>query len=57
MPVPSVKAHTKQIVERFNDCAWSEKHGGTSYDGGSILDPQTGKTYKLKGNIAAGGKN
>ncbi len=30
--------------------------GGTSYDGGSILDPQTGKTYKLKGNIAAGGK-
>jgi len=30
--------------------------GGTSYEGGSILDPQTGKTYKLKGNIAAGGK-
>ena len=30
--------------------------GGTSYDGASILDPQTGKTYKLKGNIAAGGK-
>ncbi len=30
--------------------------GGTSYEGGTILDPQTGKTYKLKGNIAAGGK-
>ena len=30
--------------------------GGTSYDGGSILDPQTGKTYKLKGILADGGK-
>jgi len=30
--------------------------GGTSYDGGSILDPQTGKTYKLKGKLADGGK-
>ena len=30
--------------------------GGTSYDGGSILDPQSGKTYKLKGNLADGGK-
>lgn len=30
--------------------------GGTSYTGGSILDPQSGKTYKLKGNLAAGGK-
>lgn len=30
--------------------------GGTSYEGGSILDPQSGKTYKLKGNLAAGGK-
>ncbi|MBF4522001.1 MULTISPECIES: DUF2147 domain-containing protein [Acinetobacter] len=30
--------------------------GGTSYDGGSILDPQTGKTYKLKGKLANGGK-
>ena len=30
--------------------------GGTSYDGGSSLDPQTGKTYKLKGKLADGGK-
>lgn len=30
--------------------------GGTSYDGGSILDPETGKTYKLKGKLADGGK-
>ncbi len=30
--------------------------GGTSYDGGSILDPQTGKPYKLKGKLADGGK-
>lgn len=30
--------------------------GGTSYEGGSILDPQSGKTYKLKGNLAEGGK-
>ncbi|NLN57852.1 MAG: DUF2147 domain-containing protein [Gammaproteobacteria bacterium] len=30
--------------------------GGTSYDGGSILDPQTGNTYKLKGKLANGGK-
>lgn len=30
--------------------------GGTSYNGGSILDPQTGKTYKLKGKLADGGK-
>ena len=30
--------------------------GGTSYDGGSILDPQTGKTYKLKGKLADSGK-
>lgn len=30
--------------------------GGTSYDDGSILDPQTGKTYKLKGKLADGGK-
>ena len=29
---------------------------GTSYDCGSILDPQTGKTYKLKGKLADGGK-
>ena len=33
-----------------------KKTGGTSYDGGSILDPQTGKTYKLKGKLADGGK-
>ena len=30
--------------------------GGTSYDSGSILDPQSGKTYKLKGQLADGGK-
>ncbi|OTG84542.1 hypothetical protein B9T33_01810 [Acinetobacter sp. ANC 5054] len=30
--------------------------GGTSYDEGSILDPQSGKTYKLKGQLADGGK-
>ena len=30
--------------------------GGTSYEDGSILDPQSGKTYKLKGQLAAGGK-
>lgn len=30
--------------------------GGTNYDGGSIFDPQTGKTYKLKGKLADGGK-
>ena len=26
--------------------------GGTSYEGGSILDPKNGKTYKLKGELA-----
>ena len=30
--------------------------GGTSYDGGTILDPKSDKTYKLKGKIADGGK-
>ena len=30
--------------------------GGTSYENGSILDPQSGKTYKLKGQIVEGGK-
>ena len=25
--------------------------GGKSYDGGSILDPKNGKTYKLKGEL------
>ena len=30
--------------------------GGTSYESGSILDPQSGKTYKLKGQLADGGK-
>jgi uncharacterized protein (DUF2147 family) len=30
--------------------------GGTRYEGGSILDPQSGKTYKLKGQIGSGGK-
>ena len=26
--------------------------GGKSYDGGTILDPKNGKTYKLKGDLA-----
>ncbi|ANF80741.1 hypothetical protein A3K93_00070 [Acinetobacter sp. NCu2D-2] len=30
--------------------------GGTSYDGGQILDPTSGKTYKLKGTLADGGQ-
>ena len=30
--------------------------GGTSYDSGSILDPKSGKTYNLKGNLTDGGK-
>ena len=30
--------------------------GGNKYDSGSILDPQCGKTYKLKGSLAAGGQ-
>ena len=30
--------------------------GGVNYDGGSILDPKTGKTYKLKAEIIEGGK-
>lgn len=30
--------------------------GATSYDSGSILDPKSGKTYKLKGNLTDGGK-
>jgi len=30
--------------------------GGNTYASGSILDPQSGKTYKLKGELASGGK-
>ena len=30
--------------------------GGTSYDNGSILDPHSGKTYKLKGQLTSGGQ-
>ncbi|MDM1339080.1 MULTISPECIES: DUF2147 domain-containing protein [Acinetobacter] len=30
--------------------------GGTNYDSGSILDPQSGKTYKLKGQLADDGQ-
>lgn len=30
--------------------------GGTNYDGGQILDPKSGKTYKLKGSLTDGGK-
>lgn len=32
------------------------KNVGGAYEGGSILDPKTGKTYKLKGKVAEGGK-
>ena len=30
--------------------------GGSSYEDGSILDPSSGKTYKLKGDLKNGGK-
>lgn len=30
--------------------------GGTNYDNGTILDPKNGKTYKLKGSLAADGQ-
>lgn len=30
--------------------------GGSSYAGGTILDPKSNKTYKLKGSISADGK-
>ena len=30
--------------------------GDNSYENGTILDPQSGKTYKLKGQIVEGGK-
>lgn len=30
--------------------------GDNSYENGTILDPQSGKTYKLKGEIVEGGK-
>lgn len=30
--------------------------GGINYDSGSILDPQSGKTYKLKGQLADDGQ-
>ncbi|MCW8038438.1 MULTISPECIES: DUF2147 domain-containing protein [Acinetobacter] len=30
--------------------------GGGNYEDGTILDPQSGKTYRLKGQIAEGGK-
>lgn len=30
--------------------------GGGNYEDGTILDPQSGKTYRLKGQIADGGK-
>jgi uncharacterized protein (DUF2147 family) len=29
-----------------------KKSGGNNYEGGTILDPQSGKTYKLKGQLA-----
>jgi len=30
--------------------------GGTSYEDGTILDPASGKTYRLKGQMTDGGK-
>lgn len=30
--------------------------GGTNYDGGSIIDPKNGKTYKLKAELIDNGK-
>lgn len=30
--------------------------GGVNYDNGSILDPKSGKTYKLKAELIEGGK-
>ena len=30
--------------------------GGNTYENGTILDPQSGKTYKLKGQMTDGGK-
>ncbi|WP_374666768.1 DUF2147 domain-containing protein [Acinetobacter sp.] len=30
--------------------------GGTSYEDGTILDPQSGKTYRLKGQLTDGGQ-
>ena len=30
--------------------------GGSNYDEGTILDPKSGKSYKLKGTLASGGK-
>lgn len=32
------------------------KNVGGAYEGGTILDPKSGKTYKLKGKLADGGK-
>jgi uncharacterized protein (DUF2147 family) len=33
-----------------------KKQAGSSWDGGSILDPQNGKTYSVKLTLADGGK-
>lgn len=30
--------------------------GGSNYDNGTIMDPQSGKTYKLKGSLVSGGQ-
>lgn len=33
-----------------------KNNGDNTYESGTILDPQSGKTYKLKGQMIEGGK-
>lgn len=35
---------------------WNLKKSGEAYTGGTIFDPQKGKSYKLKGELVNGGK-
>lgn len=35
---------------------WGVKHNGDQWDGGQILDPQSGKTYKVKLKLTDGGQ-
>ncbi len=51
MPVKNVKVHiTTNTLKGLTIVKGLKNAGGTSYDSGSILDPQSGKTYKLKGS-------